>query len=327
VTDSVISGWPTDDFLIRAPRRTDTDQASATTTHARARSKPSLSRRRTSRFASIIPFVFGAAVAICLWIGWSNRDDSALTPESGLGYWLGIAGTTMMLLSLLYPLRKRVPALRAIGTVAFWFRAHMMLGALGCVLILWHANFQLGSINSNVALLAMLVVAASGIVGRYLYSRIHRGLYGQRAVVRDLLADAEALRQLLGNEIPVAERVLARLNAFARLGTMGADGITMGLVLVPATSLRGTVVRMRVMAGLRKAVATEGKRIGWSRRVRRQKLAAASTLVNLHIAAVKKAAALAFYDRLFRAWHIFHMPLFFLLVIAAIIHIYAAHLF
>jgi hypothetical protein len=49
--------------------------------------------------------------------------------------------------------------------------------------------------------------------------------------------------------------------------------------------------------------------------------------VTLHVAAVKKAAALAFYERLFRLWHVLHVPLFFLLVIAAIIHVFAAHYF
>ena len=49
--------------------------------------------------------------------------------------------------------------------------------------------------------------------------------------------------------------------------------------------------------------------------------------MTLHIAAVKKAAAFAFYERLFRLWHVFHLPLFFLLVIAATIHIFAAHFF
>src|SRR5262249_30513094 len=99
-------------------------------------------------------------------------------------YWLGIGGSGLMLVLLLYPLRKRIRSLRAIGTVTFWFRAHMILGVIGPVLILWHANFRLGSINCSVALVTMLVVAGSGVIGRYLYSKIHLGWTGAKRRVR-----------------------------------------------------------------------------------------------------------------------------------------------
>ena len=62
------------------------------------------------------------------------------------------AGGSMMLVLLVYPLRKRVRALRFMGTVAHWFRAHMILGVAGPVCILLHSNFSLGATNSNVAL-------------------------------------------------------------------------------------------------------------------------------------------------------------------------------
>jgi hypothetical protein len=236
-------------------------------------------------------------------------------------------GGSLMLLLLLYPLRKRVRSLRALGTVAFWFRTHMILGIFGPVLVLLHANFRLGSINSNVALAAMLVVAISGVVGRYLYSRIHVGLYGRKAEVKEILADADALKEVIGADLPVADRVVEQLSAFAQLGTAAPRGVLSGFLLLPMVSVRASVVRMRLIADARQVIAIEGRRLGWSRKVRRRRLAGVAELVTLHVAAVKKAAAFAFYERLFRLWHVFHLPLFFLLVIAAAIHIFAAHFF
>ena len=90
---------------------------------------------------------------------------------------------------------------------------------------------------------------------------------------------------------------------------------------------RGAVVRMRLVADARQVIAAEGQRLGWSRTARRQQLADVPGLATLHIAAVRKAAAFACYERLFRLRHVFHVPLFFVLVIAAIIHIFAAHFF
>jgi hypothetical protein len=203
----------------------------------------------------------------------------------------------------------------------------MILGIIGPVLILLHANFRLGSLNSNVALVAMLVVAMSGVVGRYLYSKIHLGLYGRKVVVQEMLADADALRDLIAAGLPVADRVVAQLNAFAHLGTTPPRGVLAGLLLLPVIGWRARLVRGRLIAEARHVIEVEGKRLGWSRKVRRRQLAGVANLVKLHVAAVKKAAVFGLYERLFGFWHIFHLPLFSLLVIAAIIHIHAAHFF
>jgi hypothetical protein len=307
----------------RPPRAAD----NATGAAARRRGKQDFAHYQTGIRANVTPLAFAVAVVVLLWINWLNRVDSGLTPENGSGYWLGIAGGSLMILLLIYPLRKRMKSLRWLGTVAFWFRAHMILGIIGPVLILVHANFRVGSINSNIALAAMLVVAMSGIVGRYLYGKIHLGLYGRRAVVREMLADADALRELIAAGLPVADRVVTQLNALADFGTTTPRGALAGLLLLPVISWRARLVRGRLIADARTVIEVEGKRLGWSRKVRRERFAGVADLVKLHVAAVKKGAVFALYERLFRFWHIFHLPLFFLLVIAAIIHVYAAHFF
>jgi hypothetical protein len=325
MTDSAISDYSVERFIAR--QRPNDNRAAVAASRPRTRTRSDFAQYRTRPRANLVSIAFSIAVVVVLWIGWIDRDDSGLTPKSGAGYWLGIAGSSLMLLLLLYPLRKRMRSLRAIGTVAFWFRAHMILGVFGSVLVLWHANFKLGSVNSNVALLTMLVVAISGVFGRYLYSKIHFGLYGPKAGVRDILADADALKELIGANLPIADRIAAQLNAFAQLGTAAPKGVLAGFVLLPVISWRGTTVRRRLIADARQVIAIEGRRLGRPQRVRHEQLAGIADLVTLHVAAVKKAAAFAFYERLFRLWHVFHVPLFFLLVIAAIIHVFAAHFF
>jgi hypothetical protein len=272
--------------------------------------------------------LFAAVILGVLGYGWVNREDSGLTPEKGIGYWLGIVGGSLMLLLLLYPLRKRMRNLRALGTVAFWFRAHMILGIFGPILVLLHANFRLGSINSNVALVAMVVVAISGVVGRYLYGRIHRGLYGQKAELEHILSDADAIKASIGADLPVASRMVDQLNKLAKLGVASTPtSVLGGLFLLPLITWRAGVVRSGLLADLRRYIAFEGKRLGLSRKVRRRRVAEMTSFVELHVGAVKKAAALAFYERLFRLWHLFHLPLFLLMVLTVIVHIFAAHFF
>ena len=52
--------------------------------------------------------------------GLLRREDSFLTAETGLGYMLGIVGGTMMLLLLLYPLRKHVRLFNALVDYAIY---------------------------------------------------------------------------------------------------------------------------------------------------------------------------------------------------------------
>ena len=120
---------------------------------------------------------------------------------------------------------------------------------------------------------------------------------------------------------------LAQLSAFVRLATAAPQGIVAGLFFWPVLSWRGTLARRRLIADARQAIAIEGRRLGQSRRLQRRRLAAVSELVTLHIAAVKKAAAFGFYERLFSLWHFLHVPLFLLLVAATITHVFAAHFF
>lgn len=325
MTDSAISDFPVERLIGR--RRSDDNWMAAAVSRPRKRTEAAFAQYRSHAWARVVSLTFSVATVVVLCIGWLNRDESSLTPKSGVGYWLGIAGSLLMLLLLVYPLRKRIRSLHVIGTVAFWFRAHMILGLFGSVLILWHANFRLGSVNSNVALVALLVVAASGICGRYLYGKIHHGLYGRKAVVREILADIEALKGHISANLPVAHRTIAQLDAFARLGTAAPAGVVAGLIFWPVISWRGRLVRIRLIADARRVISLEGRRFGQSRKVQRQRLAVVADLVSLHVAAVKKAAAFAFYERLFSLWHFLHVPLFLLLVIVAIIHVFAAHFF
>jgi hypothetical protein len=295
--------------------------------HAQIPAKADFARDYTRRWLNIIPQIFAVAVALALWIGWLNRDDNGLTPGSGVGYWLGIAGSGLMLLSLLYPLRKRVRSLRVIGTIAFWLRVHMTLGVLGPVLILWHANFGLGSINCSVALVTMLVVAVSGVVGRFLHRKIHFALYERKTEAQEILADADELRGFLGADPYVAGRMIAELNAFARLGTEARKSVLAVLVLQAMVGWRGAVLRRRLTAHARQVIAVEGRRRRRSQEVQRQQLAGVRDFVTQYIGAAQKAATFAFYERLFRLWHVFHVPLFILLLIVAIIHVVASHFY
>ena len=70
-----------------------------------------------------------ATAALLAW-GYRFPTEQYITPQTGIGYALGIIGGSAMLLLLVYPARKRVRVLAFLGTTKRWFQAHMVLGVV-----------------------------------------------------------------------------------------------------------------------------------------------------------------------------------------------------
>jgi len=276
---------------------------------------------RQRKPTSLGTLIFAVLIVSALAWGWLNRDVY-LTAESGVGYYVGIAGALSMLALLAYPLRKYVGFLRGAGPVSFWFRLHMALGIIGPTLILYHANFGLGSANSNVALWSMLIVAGSGLVGRFFYAKIHRGLYGKRAEARELLTEATAFRSALDSDI--GEALMARIEKLEKTAFESADGMFGAASKAIVTTARARRLHGIVRREIRASVKAANKN--------RDKESIAELRSHLvfcrrYFQRIEQAAELSFYERLFAAWHILHLPLFFLLIITAVIHVVAVHLY
>ena len=267
------------------------------------------------------------AAAVLLVFGLAFPVGRYLTPTRGLGYALGIAGGSMMLLLFLYSARKRFRWLAFLGPTARWFRFHMALGVLGPLCILYHADFSLGATNSNVALFSMLTVAGSGLVGRYIYAHIHRGLYGQRATVTELRERAEGLRALSGTvgflpelvgRLEVVEKRL--LSAGSRLPVLAA--LKPPIIATVALAARWRVHRyihtqLRLAARASPVVAAERKRLA----------RAACAYADRRIGATGRLAGFQAYERLFSLWHALHLPLIFVLIAAGIAHVIAVSIY
>ena len=129
----------------------------------------------------------------------------------------------------------------------------------------------------------MLTVAASGIVGRYLYAKIHMGLYGRKAEAKEILAEAESLRQSLGHELEAANYIVEELNSFSqRVMAKPPTGLFSSLWSGAVLSVQTRVMRVRLLAETRRLIRVEGKKRGWSWRERGIRLARISEIVRLY---------------------------------------------
>jgi hypothetical protein len=266
---------------------------------------------------------YGAAVA-AVAIAWSLRDQNLIRAQDGIGYGLGIAGASLMLLLLVYPIRKRARAIRFLGSVRFWFRVHMIFGILGPLLVLFHSNFNLGSVNGRVALFCTLVVASSGLLGRYLYAKIHYGLYGHRATLDSLARDAAA-RQSEPGGIDLIERINGRLQPFEEAVLARSRRVIpslAGIVFAPIQVLYLKGVMLRDLRASLKSHASRSPVIAGHRSRLQEN---AERYLDRRLATYRKLAQLRGCERLFRAWHIVHFPLFLVMLAAAVVHVVAVH--
>ena len=60
---------------------------------------------------------------------------------------------------------------------------------------------------------------------------------------------------------------------------------------------------------------------------RKRLRATARAYVDRRIAATRRVAAFEGYERLFSLWHALHIPLIFMMIIAAVIHVIAVHVY
>jgi hypothetical protein len=279
----------------------------------------------TSRVLAYFGYALAALAVVGGW--WYTRSRPLVDAEQGLGYWLGIAGGTLMATLLLYPVRKRLTSMPWLGPIRHWFRMHMVLGVLGPVLILYHSNFSFGSLNDTVALGCTLLVAVSGLVGRYVYAKVHTDLDGHRTTLAQLAGSARITAVQRRESVALVPGFLERLSAYDAL-----------VLAAPASTLQALLLPLRL------AVATrlEGLRLSWFARRQIDLLARRSEIVRAqraelrrsvvcfireHLRAVRRVAELGSYERLFSIWHVFHLPFFYMLVVAALIHVLAVHMY
>jgi len=264
--------------------------------------------------------------AVLIW-GYHAHLERYISPQRGVGYALGIIGGSMMLLLLIYSARKRAPWLRWLGGIPLWFEIHMVLGIAGPVLVLFHSNFKLGAANSNVALFCMLLVAGSGIVGRYIYTRLHARMDGHEYSLEQLRAVGARLRSqstsisFLPGVLDAIARVEQRLilppgNLLAKVPHLLTGGVRMALARwhVRREIKRAVIAAVRSDSAL---IARHAQRVG----------AAANRYADRRLEAGRRVAEYQLYARLFSFWHVLHIPLFFMLLIAGIVHVIAINVY
>lgn len=266
-----------------------------------------------------------ALIAALVGGAWLFSRAELFKAGDDIGYWLGVAGGVMLLTLFSYPLRKYVRGMHRLGKVKWWFLLHIVFGIGGPVLILIHSTFRVGSLNAGVALYSMLIVAGSGVIGRFLYMRVNRGLSGEKTSLKQLEVRAGLAQSEARSKLHFAPEVEARLLKFAEDELHAKPGWLTHLRRITVLPLQQRLVYRQCDEALTVPLRAMAKGRGWSRSQYIGRKRVARRFIDSYLGSVVRVAQFSAFERMFALWHVAHVPFVYLLLISAIVHVIAVH--
>lgn len=259
-----------------------------------------------------------AGIAVIAWLGSSYYLTPLAERARHPGYWLwksggsvghplGIAGSTMMTLMLLYSVRKRVKAFRRLGPLSHWLDVHIYFGIVGPLLVVLHSAFKVGGLVS-LSFWSMVAVAGSGVLGRYLYLQIPRTRAGEALTLGDLEKLDAALAARLRDEFRLDAALLERLDHLSKPPARRGLLATLAHLLPDELGLWARVRAFtRDCREVPRAVAREFARV-----------------VRDKARAHRRIAIWEAVHALFHYWHVVHKPFAVVMYLFMVVHIAVA---
>lgn len=256
------------------------------------------------------------ALGVSLWVlggldGWTyyttplgvrgySPAHRMLRPSGPVGQTLGVAGAALMLVPFLYMGYKRLRKHKSGTNLKRLLEIHIFCGIVGPVLVTFHTAFKFNGLVSA-AYWSMVLVALSGFVGRYLYVRIPRTIRGVELSQTELDERTAGLRDELQwtagpDLLDALDRVEAAIAArppswFSGVGDRDIRG-----------GIEDVLQQLEQRSG---RAASDSLRGALEERVRLQ----------------QRRHALAATKRLFDLWHVFHLPLVWVMFAIVSLHV------
>ena len=240
-----------------------------------------------------------------------HSDMHAPLKPSGIwGHGLGIAGSAMILLLLLYSLRKRGVFGLRVAPLRRWLDVHILFGIMGPLLITLHTAMKFHGIVS-ISYFSMIAVASSGVFGRYVYMQIPRDSRGNAMSLHNARKRVADIQRAIAEEYELPADAARTVKEFAEMDNPGGGSRIRDFV---STIRQDVTLRMR------------------ARRLRRQlkrgDRSLPASLVDEVIALAREASVLQrriiflnSMSELFHYWHVFHKPFAYVMLTIMVLHI------
>jgi hypothetical protein len=244
----------------------------------------------------------------------SERPHSSmhaqLKPAGIWGHGLGVIGTAMILLLLLYSVRKRGLMGIRFGRLRRWLDVHIFFGVTGPLLITLHTAMKFKGIVS-ISYFSMLAVAFSGVFGRYVYMQIPRDARGHALGLEDARERLSEIQKSLVEDYEASPQSLNAIEEFASPRDT-----------VPDSRIRG------LLASLRQDFTLKSRARKLRRRLARGERPVPKDVIEKVVALAKESSVLqrrvALLDSmsdLLHYWHVFHKPFAYVMLFIMVLHV------
>jgi len=242
-----------------------------------------------------------------------------LRPSGTIGLHLGMVAFVMFLIVYIYPLRKFWPWLGRQGSARHWLDYHVLMGITAPVLVTFHSAFKFSGL-AGVAFWIMVIVALSGIVGRYIYAQIPRKLNFVEISLNEAREQSEKLAEQLKDLGILSAR---DIEALVRLPNVHqSEEMTMFTALGKMMlfdlqfPFRVWRLRQKMLWSHRKTMSMVGLR-----RTQNAKLENAIATVREQTVLAKNILFLSKTNKLLHLWHLVHRPFSYSFALLASIHV------
>ncbi len=214
-------------------------------------------------------------------------------PSGVYGQGLGIVGTLMILFGVsIYIARKRYNFLSRFIRLKYLLEFHIFLCILGPILIIFHTAFKFGGIVS-VAFWSMIAVVLSGVIGRFIYIQIPRTIEGRELSLQEVKNMKSDLSKILDENFKLDKTTIEMFVSFSE----GKD----------SSNSNPAVQSLKKILKIKSIPAEEIRSI--------------ITMVKNERSLSGKISRLQTMQKLFKYWHVAHLPFALIMLIIVVIHV------
>jgi len=236
-------------------------------------------------------------------------------PSKGIWHPMGWIGSGMMIIMMLYSLRKRISVFSSLGLLRRWLTVHMFLGIMGPIFVTFHTTFKFSGIIAT-SYWSMIATMIFGILGRYIYVQIPRSIAGAEFKVQDIERIIQTIDSRLG-EYSGSVNITGLSKILDSVYKPTNDiGLIKALFYMFKTDIAISFKIYQVNKILKKEYS-----LPWN--VRRK----IDFLLKKKGALIRRKNLLNTSHRLLHYWHIVHIPLAIVMFLIMILHIFVYYLF
>lgn len=279
---------------------------------------------KLSPFRALLGLLYVVALATILYLFLDGRsyygtplierprheDFWELKPGGSRGHLVGVVGSALMVVMLVYSLRKRVKVFRKLGKLRDWLDFHIFCGIVGPLLVVLHSSFKVQGLVA-LSFWSMIAVALSGVLGRYLYLQIPRTRAGDELTLSEVRELRGEIDRRLRDEIGVPEEALQELDRIALDGVSAEARLPTLLFHLP---LQAVSLRWRLLSFRRRF---QGELRGAPRPLLRE----ATRLARQKAVLERRVRLWNRFQQLFHYWHVVHKPFAVVMYVFMIVHI------